>query len=281
MMQHLQPARWLLPTDSTDNDVGRTEGDYVEPEVEDGGGYRLRVRDLEFLGLDISDIEAWHGRERPLGLTKIQYEGLVDELANALRRDGIALDACDVRLKGSAAKVFSGAHKPMPTDTDALIDLFRVLRDRVPFKWEISEMDLRLRREWVRDGNYPSRRPFDSMYRLGVDRERSDLDLQISSDALATRCEEILVDQGQAPSEARFKNAAYNFVRKDLVASASPHLHFFSLRASDALGRHVAIAVFPSGGPPNVSASHPELSSHFCQDDWVIPLSPSTVESAI
>jgi len=39
---------------------------------------------------------------------------------------------------------------------------------------------------------------------------------------------------------------------------------------ADALGRHVTLAVFPSAGPPDTSATFGELSAHFRESDLVL-----------
>jgi hypothetical protein len=258
---------------SSGNNGRSTIQDRLTPEISDGDGYSIRSRDLEFLDLTLDDVEAWRSQQSPLGLSSYQYTGLVHELREALKRDGVPLGDCDIRLKGSSASFFSGLHKPMPTTLDEIIDLFRSGRRRVPYDWEVDEIKDRLHVQWISDGDYPSRRPFDSMYKLGIDREPSDIDLQISSDELTKRCENRLLESGQAPSEARLKNTAYNFLRHDLVEDVAPQLYVFSLRMADALRRRVGVAVFPSEGPPDVSSSQPGLSSHFTPDDWVIDMS--------
>jgi hypothetical protein len=259
----------------SDDDEGSAVADQLEPEIADSSGYRVRQRDLEFLGLTRSEIEAWRSRTRPLGLSDIQYRALVVGLAAALKRDGISTDDCDVRLKGSASQLFSGAHKPMPITTDAIFDLFREEHERIPDAWELDEIAHRLHTSWIRDDKYPSRRPFDSMYRLSISRERSDIDLQLSSDILTKRCEDALVERGRSVTEARLKHPVYNFVKRDLVDDVLPNLYRFSLRMTDSIGRHVGIAVFPSAGPPDVSATKPELSAHLTSDDWILRLEPA------
>jgi hypothetical protein len=255
-----------------EDDGGPALLDYLAPEVADGGGYRARERDLAFLGLTLQDVDEWRSRSSPLGLTQNQYTGLLSELHNALKRDEIPLSDCDVRLKGSSASFFSGAHKPMPTTKDEIIDLCRALRSRVPYAWEVEEVIDRLHERWIRDGDFPARRPFDSMYRLGISREPSDVDLQISSDTVNARCKALLVELGQPPTDARLNHAVYNFLRRDLVERVSPNLFLFSLRTTDALDRNVSVVAFPADGPPDVSKTQPELSSHFRNDDWIISL---------
>jgi len=255
--------------------------DHLEPEVADLEGYRLRRRDLKFLLIEPADYEAWHSRARPLGLSQIQYEGLLQDLSEALLRDGVPLDVCDVRLKGSAAHFFSGAHKLMPVTRDDIVDAFEAMRSRYPANWEIMDIEHRLHEVWITDGDRPTQRPFDSFHRIGIDRERSDIDLQISSDALTTRCESLLRKAGQSLTEVRMKHPVYNFVKKPLVEREFPQLFLFTRRMADALDRNVNVAVFPSAGPPDVSATHPELSAHHTTHDWVVTLEPPTSTEAL
>ena len=49
-----------------------------------------------------------------------------------------------------------------------------------------------------------------------------------------------------------------------------PRLWAMSLHMADALGRHVTLAVFPSAGPPDTSATFGELSAHFRESDLVL-----------
>jgi hypothetical protein len=267
---------------STSDDNGRsTLPDHLVPEISDGHGYSVRLRDLRFLGVSEDAVNAWRSQKSPLGLSPIQYQGLVRQLREALKRDGVPIGDCDIRLKGSSATFFSGAHKPMPRSIDEMIELFRERRDRVPYSWEVDEIKHRLAEGWISDGDYPSRRPFDSMYCLGIEREPSDIDLQISCDELKERCENRLIEIGQSPTQARLNNPAYSFLRHDLVDAVAPELYVFSLRMADALGRRVGVAVFPSEGPPDVSSTHPELSSHLTSDDWIIDVSPLSAREPV
>lgn len=118
----------------------------------------------------------------------------------------------------------------------------------------------------------PVRRPFDSLWRLTLSREPSDIDLQIASDAIVRRCETALHALGQRATDLRVRNEAYSFIRKDLVEDALPYLYLFSLRMSDALGRDLNIAIFPSAGPPDLAADIGALSSHFRDEDWLVRL---------
>lgn len=248
--------------------------DRIDPPIEDGRGYHLRYRDLVFLDIGVDNVRDWRERRAPLGLSRRQYDALRAELTDALQRDSVPLDDCDTRLKGSSAEFFAAPHKPLPLDKDAIVELFRQCRGRVPSGWEVDEIYQRLTGVWLTDGDVPKRRPFDSMFRIGISREPSDIDLQLASDAVVRRCESLLTDLGLPVTDARMSNPVYNFVRKDLVESVLPNLYLFSLRLTDAVGRHVSIAVFPAAGPPDQSAEVGDLSAHFRPSDWCVSLGP-------
>lgn len=246
--------------------------DVLVPSISDDSGYCIRERDLRFLRLDDACVEAWRLGAAPLGMSPNQYEGMLTALDEALMNDGVevAPESCDVRLKGSSANFFSGSHKPLPTSIEQSIDLFRELRGRIPEHFEVEEIRLRFFDQWIADGEFPAQRPFDSLYRLTVSREASDVDLQISNDLIVSRCRDIVTSMGQDPTTLRIAHPTYNFVRKDLVARACPNVRYFSERLSDALGRHVSIAVFPYSGPPDTTAEHGGLSAHKRNSDWRI-----------
>jgi hypothetical protein len=227
---------------------------------------------VRFLRLDMTQIRDWRERTTPLGMSRIQYDGFLRGLTDALRLDNVPLTDCDVRLKGSSVEFFSGAHKVLPTTRIELIDLFGELRRRLPDPWEVSETLDRLTRQWLTDGRFPKRRPFDSIYRLAVADEPSDYDLQLSSDRVVNRCKEALVTLGVPPDEFRLNNPTYNFVNKRVAEAVLPNVLRFTFHMYDALRRQVSVAVFPSSGPPDVSEHSPELSSHFRETDWKLTL---------
>ncbi|HZV72341.1 MAG TPA: hypothetical protein VFF79_01380 [Conexibacter sp.] len=248
--------------------------DVIKPPIDDGSGYCIRRRDLRFLHLTDRCVGNWRVKASPLGLSMRQYRDLLDGLHRALWLDGIEPATCDIRLKGSSAEFYSGHHKPMPRTRNDIIDLFRTERSKFPREREIERIMERLLEMWITDGAFPGRRPFDSLFELGVAREPSDIDLQLSGDELVRRCEDLLTSRGQDPTAARLRHTTYNFMRKDLVDYEFEHLYRFSLRQFDALGRHVNIAVFPSCGPPDTTAVVGPLSAHFRRSDWRVETSP-------
>lgn len=246
--------------------------DRIHPPISDDTGYLVRYRDLRFLNIAEGSLAPWRAKALPLGLSERQYKGLRKDLLAALRDDGLRPDDCDIRLQGSSAGFFSGTHKQFPRARGEVFDMFVESRERLPRDWEMKEIDYRLTQVWITDGAFPGRRPFDSMHCLGISRDRSDIDLQISSDEIVGRCVAELKRLGQDPTEARIKHPTYNFVKKYLVEAVAPETYLFSLRTGDALNRGVSIAVFPSEGPPTVSDRDGAVSSHFRDSDWLISL---------
>jgi hypothetical protein len=170
----------------------------VTPLVQDGSGYCIRKRDLEFLAISTEQLADWSRRAYPLGMSPITYSAFKDALREALLCDGLSIADCDVRLKGSASEFFSGPHKLLPRTKRDVTECFFHARRRTPDPSELDEIIDRLERRWLSDGVGPRRRPFESMHRLGISQYRSDLDVQISSDELVARCTDLLAREGQA-----------------------------------------------------------------------------------
>jgi hypothetical protein len=216
----------------------------------DDSGYRITPDDCEFLGLDPRAIVDWATRQAPLGMSPEQFGHFRDTLFEQLRAEGYAPDQVDVRLQGSSANFFSGTHKTLPTPD------------------QITDPEaLRRYQEWREDATEPPlRRPFDSMYRLGLDGEPSDYDVQLSSDAMLAHAE--AVRQERFPDLA-LVHRKYGFIDKDIAQEAFPELYAWAAQQSEELGRPVVPAVFPGSGPPDHSATS-ATSSHFRDTDWRI-----------
>jgi hypothetical protein len=254
------------------------------PAVEDDSGYRVRLSDLAFLAISEKSFCDRAKGAIPLGLSWITYDAFKFRLWESIQADGVNPDGVDVRLKGSSTAFFSGLHKELPLGRAAIVFCWRNARgwrSRLPTEFEVDEIERIFAEVWpeawpeglpeVPPGpSRPRRRPYDSMYRLGIEREPSDYDLQISSDSIVARCVEAVRQLGVEPLREATHHDAYNFIRKDILSAAMPHLAQYSILMSDALRRNVGLAVFESAGPPDVSEQYGELSSHFKESDWRI-----------
>jgi hypothetical protein len=245
--------------------MGELEVPQNLPEIGDGSGYFLSESDTRFLGLTIPQIQATFNRVSPLGMGNAQYHDFERQLKIAIRQDG--LDSVDVRIQGSSVRFFSGPHKSMPFDRTEIVKLLEAC-DRAPSRQELDDLLTKIEQLWPGERPRPKRRPFDAMFTLGLDRARSDYDMQVSSDEIVARARELVsswdVDEGQI-----FVNhPKYQFVQKRIVFRVCPNLTKWAELQRRSLGRDVTVAAFGSTGPEvNENGG---LSSHFKEDDWVV-----------
>ncbi|WP_430500057.1 toxin glutamine deamidase domain-containing protein [Micromonospora trifolii] len=214
----------------------------------DESGRQLNPKDCEFLGITPDAVLAWADRSAPLGATRAQFAQMTAELFDALREDGLDLSTVDMRLQGSSARFFSGPHKQMPSESE-LVD---------------NPEALARLQDWSQVAPLPLRRPFDSMYRLGLE-EPSDYDFQISSDEMVERARQ---HGAETYPGLRVVNARYGFVTKKVARECFPHLFDWAERHARDLGRDVVPAIFPGSGPPDRTGTG--VSSHFQDSDWIV-----------
>ncbi|WP_406059475.1 toxin glutamine deamidase domain-containing protein [Micromonospora sp. NBC_00860] len=214
----------------------------------DESGRQLNPMDCEFLGITPDAVLAWADRSAPLGATREQFARMTADLLDALREDGLDLSTVDIRLQGSSARFFSGPHKQMPTESE-LID---------------NPEALARLQGWSQGAPLPLRRPFDSMYRLGLE-EPSDYDFQISSDEMVERAQRHAAEKYPG---LRVVNARYGFVTKKVARECFPRLFDWAERHARDLGRDVVPAIFPGSGPPDRAGTG--VSSHFQDSDWIV-----------
>lgn len=216
----------------------------------DDSGYRIQPKDCEFLGITPQNVEDWASRAAPLGMTPEDFREFTGSLYDALSREGFSPTDLDVRLQGSSARFFSGEHKWLPTESELASK---------PDAKAIAE-------SWFGDDEgRPLRRPFDSMFRLGLDDEPSDYDLQISSDFMVEACRERWQADG---SPKDFVHPKYGFINKRIFEKMFPALWDWAEEWTQRTGRPVVPALFPSAGPPNTDSTG--VSSHFRDSDWHI-----------
>jgi hypothetical protein len=90
--------------------------------VSDDSGYQVQDSDLIFLSILPAAMVAMINQQVPLGMNEKEFNQFCETLAEAAQRDGIK--DVDIRLQGSAAKFFSGAHKEMAYNRKAIVEDF-------------------------------------------------------------------------------------------------------------------------------------------------------------
>jgi hypothetical protein len=242
--------------------------DRIEPPLTDDSGYHVTPADLSFLGIADASFAAFRRKQHPLGCDPDEWKQFVESLRQALEVEGIT-DA-EVRLQGSAARFFAGPHKTMPYGKEEIADLFLGLRGRTPTRFESERTARALAERWPEAAGRPRRRPFDALYRLRIDRNPSDIDVQVSSGQILERVRLHLEHAGLPPSRLLAENPKYAFIRKEHIVALCPYLTHWHLVQTDILGRPVTLAVFGKDGPPRLDdGAH---SSHHQPGDWLVPL---------
>jgi hypothetical protein len=217
-----------------------------EPELrpwpaDPANGYRLRERDLRFLGITDEQVHWWRTGRAPMGMTPIQFRDFRSSLLDALREDGVDAEDVDIRLKGSGVNMFSNKRKALPELDGPELD-------------GNPEAAARMR-EWLGDDSRrPHSRPFDSMHRLGLSGEPSDYDVQVRSDQMSRMARELFEDSPPAQVET-FAHEKYRFVNKDVMNARFPALLAWAERWSAEFGRDVDPALFGLEGEPR-QANH-------------------------
>jgi hypothetical protein len=240
--------------------------DRVDPEICDRGGYCIRRRDLDFLGITGVDLAAWVKRRSVLGTTPELFQRMVTDLRDAV----VACDVhpVDVRIQGSAAKFFAGLHKSFPHFEDDWLVEFEIGWQRSPADDELEEV-ARRHAAWFSDGLWPLQRPFDALFRLGLHRDRSDIDVQLSGGRLQDRIADTWRQLNADDGVGELWHQKYGFLDKTATEYACPELVEWGEYYTDVTDRLVAIACFGSEGP-HENASEP--SCHFRDGDWVVDL---------
>jgi glycosyltransferase involved in cell wall biosynthesis len=277
-----EPARPYPETGRGGVPLGLDEHGHVMPI--DRSGYQLRDRDLAFIGrdqpvaaIDHAAIDLAVRGEVPLGMPPHRWAEWRSSLREALAADGIDPRTVDVRLRGSAAEMFSGVRKSMPTEESLAADQRAGRIDQHTHDTAVRRLG-----EWFGgDRDRPIARPFDAMYRLGLDAERSDYDLNFSSDTMFGKAL-ALWDEARyggvdpdgsrkAPIKAAERNHGY-LSNKDLIVDAFPRLAAWATYWEQQLGRPVSYAVFLLRGPDVTTArpGHQGISLHYRDTDWVV-----------
>ncbi|MFB7239380.1 hypothetical protein ACFCXK_31950 [Streptomyces sp. NPDC056269] len=189
-----------------------------------------------------------------MGMTPTLYQQFGTEMLEAFTRDGIDPSQVDIRLKGTGAGFFSGLHKTLP--------LQESLTDRPEAARRMNE--------WFGDSRErPVRRPYDAMWRLGLESEPSDFDLDINSTAIVRAAREHWKTTHPDRYPGDFMGG-HGYLDKQALAGTLPALAAWSKKWEEELGRPISLGVFESSGPFDATVLGRALSSHFKENDWVI-----------
>ncbi|GGO98557.1 hypothetical protein GCM10012280_62970 [Wenjunlia tyrosinilytica] len=252
----------LDPADPLDNRIIRVlDGEEEFPRwwPRHDSDYAITKRDLDFLGINPVQVKWMLTGEAPMGMTPAHYQRFCTEMLDALQHDGIEPSQVDIRLKGTGASFFSGIHKTLPREEDLVGN---------PAAAELLQ-------EWFGDSqDRPLRRPYDAMWRLGLDPEPSDFDLDINSTAMvrAARAHWRAHHFNRYASEFM---GGHGYLDKQTVRGTLPALAEWANRWERTLGRPLSLGVFESSGPFDATVLGRPLSSHFRDTDWIIH-SPET-----
>ncbi|MEU6965112.1 hypothetical protein [Streptomyces chrestomyceticus] len=247
----------LDPANPLDRQIQRIlQGEEAAPDwwLRDDSGYAITQRDLDFLGINPVQIKWTLTGEAPMGLTPALYQQFGTEMLAALETDGIDSTQLDIRLKGTGAGFFSGLHKRLPREEELTGH---------------PEAQQRLRQWFGDSAERPLRRPYDAMWRLGLEPEPSDFDLDINSTAIVRAARE----HWRANHPDRYPGdfmGGHGYLDKQTVRDTVPALAEWAHRWEQKLGRPLSLGVFESSGPFDATALGRPLSSHFKATDWII-----------
>jgi hypothetical protein len=239
------------------------------PRIADDAGVALTVHHLTFVELDAQAIADWRARRAPLGMRPATYRELCSTFFVAAAKDGYREQDIDIRLKGSASVIYSGRHKELPTEMSQWRAEFSKARHnhRNPSLAEETAIGESFQRLYFHQP-LPFRRPFDSMFYLKVDAERSDYDIQLSSEMIERNC---LASPIRDPrDDLAIYDQKYGFIYDCIAIGVLNEIFLWSHRWTSKLGRSVNVKAFGKNGPPNKTADIGDLSSHLRSEDWII-----------
>ncbi len=247
----------LDPTDPIDSQIIRILNDEEELPSwwpRDDSGYAITKRDLDFLGINPVQVKWLLTGEAPMGMTPELYEQFGTEMLEALERDGIDPSQVDIRLKGTGAGFFSGVHKTMPHEENLAAE---------------PRAAQRLRDWFGESQGRPLRRPYDAMWRLGLESVPSDFDLDINSTAIVRAARTYWRTYHPDRYLGDFMNG-HGYLDKRTVMGTLPALAEWARKWEETLGRPLSLGVFESSGPFDATVLGRTLSSHLRDSDWII-----------
>jgi len=242
------------------------------PQIKDDCMKVLTIDHLKFVGRSAQDVADWRARRAALGMKPALYRDFCNELFQAVKKDG--LEDFDIRLKGSAACIFSGPHKQLPSSQDEIKkELVKHIYDTTGISYDPPMEKLEIVMGILEELKpLPMRRPFDFMFKLGIG-ELSDYDVQLSSDQVLKRCKGLVEKEPKYKEHQKLApliNSNYGFISDVYVRNVLAYIPLWEDKWSEKLQRDVNLKVFPRKGPPEVTSPNKALSSHLQDHDWIL-----------
>ena len=220
--------------------------------ITDGAEWTMKAEDAYFANLSPKEIVDWRSRNSPFLLTNDQWSNFTRDLYGALQSDGFNAPL-DIRMNGSSARLFSSPTKSVPASARDAIILYEN-ESKTEVTQEKARDIITNYDEWLgpesqrQMTDIPRYRYVDLMYKLGIG-ERSDIDLQIASDAIGQKVEQLGISEGVSPD--KIKVASYGFYKRSLVDKVLPNTNAVMQQWSSdpALGIDFTFALFDGIGP--------------------------------
>jgi hypothetical protein len=205
----------------------------------------------------------WRARKAPLTLSPAEFNRFTHELYAAAEADGLD-GRLDIRLKGSSARFWSNPTKSMPRNAAQAAEIYEAENNQWPSKAWCRTVAKRFA-QWLgpdRVGDkdaVPRYRPLNALPVLGISDDKSDIDLQISSDQAAQKASAVCAADEVSPCKAE----PYGFFHKASSRKALPAITAVMKRWADTYGIDFTFAVFDNSGPDN-------YLSAFRPTDWIV-----------
>lgn len=234
--------------------------------ITDGANWAMKPEDAYFSNISPSDIMNWRSRLSPLSLSNKQWSNFTRKLFNNLEKDGFG-EIYDIRLNGSLARMFSNPTKPSLATAQEAIDWYEEEYDSKPSNQKCQDIADNFNKwlgpvEQRQNSDVPRWRFVDLFYNLGLASERSDIDIQISSDFLGDAITNACSENGINGQDCKHR---FGFYDREMTEKILPHTAKLMNKWTnkDGIGIDFTFVVFDSEGPQNSIA-------HFRDDDWLI-----------
>lgn len=237
----------------------RVDTDALRPEarLRDTNGWTPTRRDFDFLGITEAQVQLWKSRKALLGMaSEAQYQEFRASMLAALEQDGVSREMVDVRAHGSSANFYASDKK----------------------RFKVEEIDPDKLHAWFGDSkDYPLHHTFESRYKLGLDPEKSDFDLNFSSSEMVKIARRAWDDDPEffpgkrnlfATRTMHPDRMGHGYISNAVIEKAFPGLRRWADHWEGQLGRKVSFAVFQSVGPRFTPENGATVQHK--QEDWVV-----------